>query len=106
MKSCFFALLIFLVGCSLGSNQSALTAPITILGDKLSQPAGLTVFRDTSIDAQGYSGEQLVLLACGDGSAFSKHGHYVSCVTRRQDAAEAGLLTYQEKAQLVREAHQ
>ncbi|MEZ4237912.1 MAG: hypothetical protein R3F59_17535 [Myxococcota bacterium] len=57
------------------------------------------------VGPDGCSGRQAVALACGTEADHPNHGQYVSCVTQAaQDAVDAGLLTQQEKADLVAEA--
>ncbi len=60
---------------------------------------------DVAIDADGCSGAQQVELVVGEPSDYSNHGQYVKAVvSAAQDAVDAGLLSKQEKAAIVREA--
>jgi len=54
------------------------------------------------VDTDGCSGEQFVLLSCGTEDDHKNHGQFVSCVAQAgTDAVGAGLLTQQERADIV-----
>jgi hypothetical protein len=58
-----------------------------------------------SFDVDGCSGAQRVALACGSVEDHHRVGRYVACVVKEARAARrVGLLTFREKAILVRGA--
>jgi hypothetical protein len=65
-----------------------------------------------SVDANGCSGEQLITQLCpcagpASGGTWKNHGEYVSCVTQAaQDMVDAGLITEDEKGDIVSDAAQ
>jgi hypothetical protein len=60
---------------------------------------------DAIVDPSGCDGYQEVDLTCGAEGSWKNHGQYVSCVAQAaSDAVAAGLLTAQERADLVQAA--